>query len=263
MNDYEIRQDKRKERLERRAALCEKLARVRLEQAQRMSSCIPMGQPILIGHHSEKRDRNFRAKIDRNFRKAYELEQRAKYYAGRAASVGTAGISSDDPAAIVKLQAQIDRAEALQARMVAANKAVRKNDRAALEAQGFTPQQIEELFKPDFMGRLGFPGYELTNNNANIRRMKQRIEQLRREHTNRETLPTEDMKTADGITISENTALNRLQIFFPGKPAEDVRARLKSFGFRWSPTEGAWQRQLNDAARYAAKSALRLEEAKK
>ena len=45
---------------------------------------------------------------------------------------------------------------------------------------------------------------------------------------------------------------NRLQVFFDGKPDADTRAELKSSGFRWAPSVGAWQRQLTDNAIRAA-----------
>jgi hypothetical protein len=222
-----------------------------------MAEVIPFGQPILVGHHSEGRDRRYRAKIERNNRKAYELGKKAEYYAQKAASVGTGGISSDDPEVIVKLQEKIELAEKVQARMVAANKAVRKNDREALAAQGFSEARINDLFTPDFCGRLGFADFELQNNSANIRRMRQRITGLRREHANRNAeTPRLEIKAPEGVTIEENAAENRLQIFFPGKPSEQIRSKLKSHGFRWSPNAGAWQRQLNDSARYAAKQVL-------
>ena len=46
--------------------------------------------------------------------------------------------------------------------------------------------------------------------------------------------------------------LNRLQVFFDGKPDEAARDELKANGFRWAPSVGAWQRQLNKNAYYAA-----------
>ena len=46
---------------------------------------IPFGQPILVGHHSEGRDRNFRKKIHRGFERAYEAGQKADHYERRAA----------------------------------------------------------------------------------------------------------------------------------------------------------------------------------
>lgn len=54
------------------------------------------------------------------------------------------------------------------------------------------------------------------------------------------------------IRVVENTAMDRLQIIFPGKPSDEERALLKSRGFRWAPSAGAWQRKLNNNARWAA-----------
>ena len=65
-----------------------------------------------------------------------------------------------------------------------------------------------------------------------------------------------DITTADGVTVVENVDDNRLQLFFPGKPTAEKRAALKRCGFRWAPSVGAWQRQLNNAARYAARELL-------
>src|SRR5258708_34518824 len=49
---------------------------------------------------------------------------------------------------------------------------------------------------------------------------------------------------------------NRLQIFFPEIPSEAIRGELKSNGFRWSPTLGAWQRHRSNRATYLAKLML-------
>lgn len=56
----------------------------------------------------------------------------------------------------------------------------------------------------------------------------------------------------EGIQIISNRAIDRLQIVFPGKPNEEMRRRLKSRGFRWSPRNTAWQRQLTSNAIAAA-----------
>lgn len=59
-----------------------------------------------------------------------------------------------------------------------------------------------------------------------------------------------------GNRVVENGPLNRIQIFFAEKPSDEMRSRLKKRGFRWSPSQGAWQRHLNNAGRYAVNEVL-------
>ncbi len=51
------------------------------------------------------------------------------------------------------------------------------------------------------------------------------------------------------VTVIENQDENRLQLFFSAKPPAEIRNLLKAHGFRWAPSQDAWQRQLNDNAR--------------
>lgn len=51
--------------------------------------------------------------------------------------------------------------------------------------------------------------------------------------------------------VVENTEIMRLQIIFDGKPDPEVRTVLKKNGFKWAPSQGAWQRMLNQAGKYA------------
>lgn len=53
--------------------------------------------------------------------------------------------------------------------------------------------------------------------------------------------------------VIQNTELNRLQLEFEGKPNEDVRETLKKNGFKWSPKNSVWQRQLTTNAIYSLK----------
>ena len=92
-----------------------------------------------------------------------------------------------------------------------------------------------------------FESYQLTNNNAEIRRVRARIEQLSKQ-AQQEFSGWE----FDGGRVEMNREDNRLQVFFDGKPDADTRAELKSSGFRWAPSVGAWQRQLTDNAIRAA-----------
>lgn len=167
-------------------------------------------------------------------------------------SVGTGGISSDDPQAVEKLEAKLAALEKHQEMMKAANAAIRMKDPAKGDAKlaelGYTPEDIAKLREPDFCGRIGYPAYELQNNNANIRRIRGRIAELKKR-----TESTPEGWEFDGGRVVVNTAENRLQIIFDGKPNADVRTELKGEGFRWAPSQGAWQRQLTDNAMRAAR----------
>ena len=86
-----------------------------------------------------------------------------------------------------------------------------------------------------------FQSWQLSNNNAEVRRLKGRIEELTR-HKEAAYVGWE----FEGGTVEINREANRLQIYFEGKPDATVRDELKSNGFRWSPKAEAWQRRLND-----------------
>lgn len=171
---------------------------------------------------------------------------------GRIKSVGTGGISSDDPLALDKLKLKLRKLEEFQEEMKAANAAIRMKDPAKGDAKlaelGYSPEDIAKLRAPDFCGRIGYPSYQLQNNNANIRRIRQRIAELEKK---KET-PAEGWEF-DGGKVVVNQSVNRLQIIFDDRPDADLRSELKGEGFRWAPSQGAWQRQLTDNAMRAAR----------
>jgi hypothetical protein len=161
-------------------------------------------------------------------------------------------IRSDEDDAIEQLQAKIDAAEKDQAQMKAVNRIVRskKSDHQTkvekIKDLGLSDELLQVMRRA---GEGKFPSYRLTNNNANIKRMKTRIASLRAEASRPEV---EDRQaTIDGtpVTIIENRDENRLQLIFDGKPPAEVRKILKSNGFRWAPSQDAWQRLLNNNAR--------------
>lgn len=59
------------------------------------------------------------------------------------------------------------------------------------------------------------------------------------------------------VKVEEDPEAQRLRLHFPGKPSADIIAKLKQHGFRWAPSERAWQRQLTSSARYAAAYVLK------
>jgi len=278
MNPYEQKQEARRERLLAAADRAEAQSNAAYKRADMREevSGIPLGQPVLVGHHSEGRHRAAIRRADNAMRSSIEADKRAKELRGKAAGVGTGGISSDDPEAIQKLQAEIDAAQAQQDFMREANKVIRRwakklpegvdsagFDKYLAEMQALRPAwnaaACAQLLKPDFANRIGFASYQLQNNGANIKRMEKRIAQLRAAEAARIAAGGEEKRTAyQGLCeVVENFEENRLQIIFDGKPSAEVRSDLKGNGFRWAPSQEAWQRQLNNGARYAATRFLR------
>lgn len=245
MDSYEEKQEARRQRYLNRAAVAASESQILHSKAHQMASCIPFGQPILVGHHSEQRDRNFRNKIHNTFEKAFDAQGKADYYRDKAESVGKGGISSDDPDAIKKLKEKLAGLEAAQATMKQANALIRKKDMEGLESLGFSQEQIQKLLTPDFAGRIGFAPSTLSNNNANIRSVRQRIVQLER------AAQREDKEIEyEGFTYKEED--NRAQFIFPDKPKVEVRKLLEDNSFKWSRSRSAWVRMLNGYGKYAA-----------
>jgi len=224
------------------------------DQGEKMASVIPFGQPILVGHHSEGRDRNYRAKIDNKFRKSIETEEKATYYEEKAERMeNNNSIFSDDPEAGEKLAEKIKRLEHNQEIMKSVNKIIKSNKPDAVKIDeliklNFTESQAVKLLQPDFCGRVGFPSYALTNNNANINRLKKRLNYVEK----LASVETSEIEI-NGIKIVDNQDLNRLQIFFPDIPSPEIRSELKHSGFRWSPTNKAWQSYRSASANWKAK----------
>jgi hypothetical protein len=104
------------------------------------------------------------------------------------------------------------------------------------------------LTAKDCFGRVGFPGYELTSVRGKIERLRAKVRTFN-------TTPAES-QAVGGVEVVEDVADDRLRLIFPDKPSEDVRDLLKRNGFRWSPANGAWQRQLTENARVAARLLL-------
>lgn len=253
MNNYEAKQQERKERYLQLAEQAEQESRTVWREADKMADAIPMGQPILIGHHSERADRAFRDRIDRKHRKAVELDNKAEYYRHKAENVGSGGISGLDPDAVAKLEKELAKRIEAQERMKAANRAVKLKDtekgNAKLREMGYTDSNISELRKPDFCGRIGYPDYALQNNNASIRRIKERIEELKAQSEN-------EMPEKETDLYRFFQADGRYQFVFDGKPDDEVRTILKSNGFKWSPSRSAWVRQVATNAKYSAKRVM-------
>ncbi|MBN1076019.1 hypothetical protein DVV91_16990 [Clostridium botulinum] len=121
--------------------------------------------------------------------------------------------------------------------------------RKKLEQEEKQHQEIKEYNKMARKeGKEPYATYVLQNSNQRIKNIKDRIKHLEK-LSQQETKETE----INGIKIIDNVEANRLQIIFNDKPNEDIRKKLKSNGFRWSPSNNAWQRYRGSEAERKAK----------
>ena len=165
---------------------------------------------------------------------------------------GRGGISADDPAAVDKLKEKLEGLERDQQSMKAVNAYYRKHkslDGCPHLSEDQTRKLQARMNNASFgRQRQPYPAWALSNNNANIKRVQERITGLERQAEK----PPSGWAFKGGEVVM-NTEENRLQVLFDEKPDEAMRRELKSRGFRWAPSQGAWQRQLTDNALYAAK----------
>jgi hypothetical protein len=246
VNRYEEKKAARAERFKQYAENAEERSRAAFNQADSIASCIPMGQPILVGHHSERRHRRDIERIDGGMRRGIEEQKKAQYWAERAANAeDTSRIDSDNPDAPQLIDDKIAKIERLRDRYKAINALMRKHPTpeafaaAILEKWPDTkdaPALAHKLLTPDFAGRKGIPGYQLTNMGAEIRRLKERKEKLERIGS----FPAFEVNGV-GVAVVEG----QIQVNFGYKPNESTRLKLKSWplSLKWSRWSEAWVRK--------------------
>ena len=170
----------------------------------------------------------------------------------RIKSIGTGPVDLADPHARELLEDQLQR---LKDRLET-DKAMNAHYRKHKTMKGFRDMPDEAAARMDkaiaeapAFAQRPMPDFELTSLRGKIKRVQARLEEL-------EKLRAGDAPEGwkfDGGEVVINTDLNRLQIVLDGRPDDNMKQVLKSRGFRWAPSQGAWQRQLTDNAIYAAK----------
>lgn len=216
---------------------------------------IPFGQPILVGHHSEKRHRAAIARSDRGYRKGVERGDMAAHHASKAAGIERqldSTIYSDDENAIEALEAKIAGLEAERKQRRDLNRHYRKaknakTDKARkaavaeLATMGVTFERLEEQIdkSPSYDRKQPFPSNSLSNLGGRISAAKKRLE-----HVKVMQERTANADAAGGVAYERSPDSEYVSVTFAEKPARDVLDALRAAGFYWSG--GSWHGK-NDA----------------
>jgi len=111
--NFEEIQEAKKQRYEELAIKNKEKADAEFNHSRKMGEAIPFGQPILVGHHSEKSDRSYRKKIQRSFERGIENNKKSEYYTDKAQAIeNNYAIRQDDPEALKKLKEKLAGIEA-------------------------------------------------------------------------------------------------------------------------------------------------------
>lgn len=181
---YRERREAQAERLRQWATKRETRAEQAAASVDALTSSIPLGQPILLGHHSQRRAERDRDRIVNGTRRVVEHSTKAREFTSRAKNIEAAAehaIYSDDADAITRLKERIAGLENERNAIKAYNAACRKGtaDPATL------PDNLERELANSIRvwgdvqcpgGR--FPSYTLRNLSGNISRQKSRLAAL-------------------------------------------------------------------------------------
>lgn len=253
--------ERNQDRNEARAERAQGRADDALARSSALVEHIPFGQPILVGHHSEGGHRSALRKSHAALGRFVEEKSKASRYRTAAASADRTGISIEDSDAQELLGKKIAGLEADQVQMKAINRIVRSKPKnelidvklAKIVELGFTEATARKIFSPDFAGRVGIPSYMLTNNNANIKRLKGRqIEIDRLASVQDGQILASGTCEGQAFEFVTDTSDNRIRFEAP-RLSREASKELKRNGFKWSRNRGCWVRLLNENAMSAVR----------
>ena len=95
-------------------------------------------------------------------------------------------------------------------------------------------------------------GFGLANNNANMKRVEERIKILEQKETIATTTGNKET-VFYGFKVIQNFEIDRLQIIFEERKDKAICEMLKKHGFKYAPSQSAWQRQLTGNAMFSLK----------
>ena len=234
------RRERLERKIERRTEWAEKASQrsaALATESHNMMSVIPFGQPILVGHHSERRDRNYRHRAWNKMGASVEQQKLAEMHESKAANLEAAldrTIFSDDENAIEAIEQRIAKHEAQREQMKKVNSLYRKGDIAGLQALGIDYEKLKAqlVAAGPYFGRAPHMPYEMSNLGGRIQADKKRLESIKMQNARKQRA-----EAAGGVAIVRG-AQGRAQVTFAEKPDYSIIRALKEAGFHWS--SGSW-----------------------
>jgi uncharacterized coiled-coil protein SlyX len=200
------------------------------QAASRIADGIPLGQPILVGHHSEKRHRRDIERIDAGMRAGVESSIMASHHRSKADGLERqleGSIFSDDPDAVDALETRIAELEAKLATRKRINALYRKGDAGALLAEfGMDLEKMRAKLAGDWHG-VPWPPYSISNMRGNIRRLRQRVGQVEA----RQERQAAAHASPGGVLVEGESYV---AVTFEEKPDRSILDALRAAGFFWS-----------------------------
>lgn len=238
----------RRERLERKlkkrrawAASAAAASERRFKAANEAVAGIPFGQPILVGHHSERRHRAALGRSDANMAAGVADAERSRHHESKAGGLERqleGAIYSGDADAAEALEAKAAELDKDAERSIAINKAWRKHKanpealQAAWNALGLSDALCVEMATRartySWTDRQG--PCDPTYARSNARRARERIKEVnaRAERT------AAAEAAAGGVMVEGGEAPHYwCRVTFAEKPAREVLNALKAAGYRW------------------------------
>jgi len=168
-------------------------------------------------------------------------------------------VQKENVSELDEAKGRLENRERLQKMMISVNKVIRKggaNVEEQLREIGLSPEVIHEVLTPDWANRTGYKSFELTNNNAEIRRLRSRVTMLeaKADLAMKEGEKTEDI---NGVKLIHNYQEDKVQIKFEEKPDRETLSKLNDRKFHWLRSRSIWQRKLTNNAIRDAENIVR------
>lgn len=233
----------RRERLESKlakraewAGKAEQRADASFDRVHKLADSIPLGQPILVGHHSEGHARRDAERITSGMSKGCAEAKLADHHRSKADGLERqldTCVFSDDPDAIEAIEARIAENEAKRERMKRVNQLYRKGDAEGLAALGLDLEKLRA--KVASIGyswvKAPYESWELSNLGGRITSDRKRLEEVKARQARAAAA-----EAGGGVSIERGESWCR--VTFAEKPGHDVIEALKAAGFRWGA--GSW-----------------------